>query len=118
MTCEQVHQNWKAEDLKPHRIRMFKISKNPHFAEKVSDVVGLYINSPNNTLMLPIDEKTPIQPLDQPQSKLQLRPGQVERHTAITSVIAQPTYTQRGSCDRKNHSASPCRRFFEPLATD
>ncbi|HDZ37946.1 MAG TPA: hypothetical protein ENH62_06640 [Marinobacter sp.] len=77
----QVHQIWKAADLKPHRLRTFKISNDPHFAEKVCDVVGLYMNPPDNALILSVDEKTQIQAFDRTQPKLQLRPGQVERHT-------------------------------------
>ena len=82
VTRWQVHQIWKAADLKPHRLRTFKISNDPHFAEKVCDVVGLYMNPPpDNALVLSVDEKTQIQALDRTQPKLQLRPGQVERQT-------------------------------------
>ena len=48
----QVAQIWKAADLKPHRVRNFKISNDPHFAEKVIDVVGLYMDPPDNALVL------------------------------------------------------------------
>lgn len=54
----QVHQIWKAADLKPHRLKTFKISNDPDFAEKVFDVVGLYLNPPDNALVLSVDEKT------------------------------------------------------------
>jgi len=77
----QVHQIWQAADLKPHRLKTFKISNDPNFAEKVLDVVGLYLNPPDNALVLSVDEKTQIQALDRTQPKLQLRPGQVERRT-------------------------------------
>jgi len=82
VTRWQVQQIWKAADLKPHRLRTFKISTgDPHFAEKVCDVVGLYLNPPDNALELSVDENTQIQALDRTQPKLQLRPGQVERRT-------------------------------------
>lgn len=81
VTRWQVRQIWKAADLKPHRLRTFKISNDPDFAEKVCDVVGLYLNPPDNALVLSVDEKTQIQALDRTQPKLQLRPGQVERRT-------------------------------------
>ena len=51
----QVHQIWKAADLKPHRLKTFKISNDPDFAEKVFDVVGLYLNPPDNALVLSVD---------------------------------------------------------------
>ena len=77
----QVTAIWKAADLKPHRIRSFKISNDPDFAEKVIDVVGLYMDPPDNALVLSVDEKTQIQALDRTQPMLQLKPGQVERRT-------------------------------------
>ena len=52
----QVTEIWKAADLKPHRIRSFKISNDPDFAEKVIDVVGLYMDPPDNALVLSVDE--------------------------------------------------------------
>jgi transposase len=76
-----VSQVWKAADLKPHRLKSFKISDDPHFAEKVQDVVGLYVSPPDNALVLSVDEKTQIQALDRTQPMLQLRPKQVERRT-------------------------------------
>ncbi len=77
----QVAQIWKAADLKPHRVRNFKISNDPHFAEKVIDVVGLYMDPPDNALVLSVDEKTEIQALDRTQPMLPLRPGQIQRRT-------------------------------------
>lgn len=81
ITTWQVRQIWEASDLKPHRIKTFKISNDPDFAEKVIDVVGLYMNPPDNALVLSVDEKTQIQALDRTQPMLQLRPGQIERRT-------------------------------------
>lgn len=77
----QVRSVWAAADLKPHRIKRFKISRDPAFAEKVQDVVGLYLNPPDNAVVLSVDEKTQIQALDRTQPMLQLRPGQIERRT-------------------------------------
>ena len=77
----QVTAIWKAADLKPHRIRSCKISNDPDFAEKVIDVVGLYMDPPENALVLSVDEKTQIQALDRTQPMLQLKPGQIERRT-------------------------------------
>lgn len=81
ITVWQVQQIWKAAGLKPHILKTFKISNDPDFAEKVIDVVGLYMNPPDNAMILSVDEKTQIQALDRTQPMLQLRPGQVERRT-------------------------------------
>jgi transposase len=81
ITTWQVRQVWNAADLKPHRLKTFKISNDPNFAEKVVDVVGLYMNPPENALVLSVDEKTQIQALDRTQPRLPLRPGQIERRT-------------------------------------
>jgi len=81
VTTWQVRQIWEAANLKPHRLQTFKISNDPDFAEKVIDVVGLYMNPPDNAVVLSVDEKTQIQALDRTQPMLQLKPGQVERRT-------------------------------------
>lgn len=81
VTRWQVQQVWQAADLKPHRIKGFKLSQDPQFAEKVVDVVGLYLKPPDNALVLSVDEKTQIQALDRTQPLLPLRPGQIERRT-------------------------------------
>ncbi|MFQ5348833.1 MAG: IS630 family transposase [Thermoanaerobaculia bacterium] len=81
VTQWQVRQVWAAADLRPHRLKTFKISNDPLFAEKVVDVVGLYMDPPDNAMVLCVDEKTQIQALDRTQPLLQLRPGQVERRT-------------------------------------
>jgi len=94
ITVWQVREIWAAANLKPHRIQGFKISNDPEFAEKVIDVVGLYMNPPDNAIILSVDEKTQIQALDRTQPMLQLKPGQVERRThdykrnGITSLYA------------------------------
>ena len=64
VTQWQVRQVWQAADVKPHRLKTFKVSKDPRFAEKVIDVVGLYLNPPDNALVLSVDEKTQIQAVD------------------------------------------------------
>jgi len=77
----QVRQIWKAADLKPHRIKTFKVSNDPHFAEKVIDIVGLYMNPPSNALVLSVDEKTQIQALNRTQPGLPLSPGRIGSRT-------------------------------------
>ncbi len=81
VTNWQVQQIWKAADLKPHRLQTFKISNDPEFADKVIDVVGLYMYPPDNAIILSVDEKTQIQALDRTQPMLPLKPGQIERRT-------------------------------------
>jgi len=76
-----VHRIWQAHDLKPHRGETFKFSQYPLLEEKVVDIVGLYLNPPEQALVLGVDEKSQIQALSRTQPLLQLRPGQVERHT-------------------------------------
>ncbi|SDT17093.1 Transposase [Halopseudomonas litoralis] len=77
----QVAQVWAAADLKPHRLKTFRISKDPDFADKVVNVVGLYMDPPDNAMVLSVDGKTQIQALDRTQPMLPLKPGQVERRT-------------------------------------
>lgn len=54
VTAWQVRQVWAASDLKPHRLKTFKISNNPHFADKVVDVIGLYLDPPDNAVVLSV----------------------------------------------------------------
>jgi transposase len=70
-----VQRIWKAYDLKPHRVRTFKLSNDPRFLEKLEDVVGLYLDPPEHALVLSADEKSQIQALDRTQPGLPLRPG-------------------------------------------
>jgi len=70
-----VHRVWKANGLKPHRTRTFKLSNDPHFVEKLQDVVGLYLNPPEHALVLSADEKSQIQALDRTQRSLPMYPG-------------------------------------------
>ena len=70
-----VQRLWKAHRLQPHRIRTFKRSNDPNFAEKVEDVVGLYMDPPAHAVVVSIDEKSQIQALDRTQPGLPLKPG-------------------------------------------
>ena len=74
VTQWQVRKVWQAADVKPHRLKTFTLSRDPKFAEKVIDVVGLYLNPPDNALVLSVDEKTQIQALDRTHPMLPLRP--------------------------------------------
>ena len=70
-----IHRVWKANGLKPHMVRTFKLSRDPHFAEKLIDVVGLYLNPPEKALVISADEKSQIQALDRTQPSLPIVPG-------------------------------------------
>jgi transposase len=70
-----VRRIWKAHGLKPHLHRTFKLSNDKAFAEKLHDVVGLYLNPPEHTLVLSCDEKSQIQALDRTQPGLPMKKG-------------------------------------------
>lgn len=71
----------RANGLKPHLVRTYKVSRDPNFAAKVQDVVGLYLNPPEHAVVLSVDEKTSIQALQRSQPPLPLRSGRAVRHT-------------------------------------
>ena len=75
VTQSMVHRTWKANGLKPHLVKTFKVSNDPRFEEKLRDVVGLYLNPPENALVISADEKTSIQALDRTQKSLPLVKG-------------------------------------------
>jgi len=66
---------WQNHGLKPHRTKAFKLSRDPKFLEKLTDVVGLYLNPPDKALVLCVDEKSQIQALDRTQPGLPLKKG-------------------------------------------
>jgi transposase len=70
-----VNRVWRANNLKPHLSRTFKVSNDPQFVEKVVDVVGLYLNPPEHALVLCVDEKSQIQALDRTQPGLPIKKG-------------------------------------------
>jgi transposase len=70
-----VQRVWKETNLQPHRVKTFKVSNDPRFAEKLVDVVGLYLNPPEHAIVLCVDEKTQIQALDRTQKSLPIYPG-------------------------------------------
>jgi transposase len=74
-----VQRVWRAFGLKPHRVEGFRLSSGPEFAEKVRDIVGLYLAPPERALVLCVDEKTGMQALEPAQPVLPMRPGQPER---------------------------------------
>src|SRR3954465_7149970 len=76
-----VHRIWREHKLKPHQVRSFKFSTDPRLAEKIVDVVGLYMAPPEGALVLCVDEKTQIQALDRTQPTLPMKAGKAARMT-------------------------------------
>ena len=101
-----VYRIWKAHRLQPHRVENFKFSRDPKFADKVRDIVGLYMNPPDKALVLCVDEKSQIQALDRTRPILPLRPGIPERQThdykryGTTTLFAALNLVD-GPCDRR-----------------
>jgi len=76
-----VHRIWKKNDLKPHLVKTFKYSNDKHLEEKIINVVGLYLDPPENAIVLSVDEKSQIQALERTQPLLPLKFGNAERRT-------------------------------------
>jgi transposase len=70
-----VNNVWRSHNLKPHRVKTFKLSRDPHFLAKLTDVVGLYLNPPQQAIVLCVDEKSQIQALDRTQPGLPMKKG-------------------------------------------
>ena len=81
MSQTAITRIWRAFGLQPHRQETFKLSTDPHFVDKVRDIVGLYLNPPTRALVLCVDEKSQIQALDRTQPILPLGSGIAERRT-------------------------------------
>jgi transposase len=123
LSASTVGRVWRAFGLQPHRSETFKLSTDPLFAEKVRDVVGLYLAPPDRALVLCVDEKSQVQALDRTQPLLPLRPGQAERRThdyarhGTTSLFAAldaKAGTVIGRCFPR-HRAAEFRRFLDEI---
>jgi transposase len=75
ISAASVSRHWRANGLKPHVVRGFKISRDPKFVEKLEDIVGLYMSPPEHALVLCCDEKSQVQALDRTQPGLPLKKG-------------------------------------------
>lgn len=78
---QTVHRIWDAHNLQPHRIRTHKLSTDTQFLEKLTDVVGLYLNPPDKAVVLCVDEKSQIQALDRTQPTLPMVRGRCQTMT-------------------------------------
>ena len=95
VSLRSVQRILEAHQLAPHRIRTFKLSTDPKFAEKFTDVVGLYVDPPAHAVVLSVDEKSQIQALDRTQPGLPMKPGRAgtmthdyKRHGTTTLFAA------------------------------
>jgi len=118
-----VQRIWKEHGLKPHLTRTFKLSNDPNFAEKVVDVVGLYLNPPDKAVVLCVDAKSQIQALDRTQPGLLMKKGRAEtmthdykRHGTTTLFAALDVKTGEviGECLPK-HRAKEFIRFLKKI---
>jgi transposase len=76
-----VQRIWRAFSLQPHRVEHFRLSNDPHFVDKVIDIVGLYMSPPTHAVVLCVDEKSQIQALERNQPVLPMQPGRPEQRT-------------------------------------
>jgi transposase len=76
-----IQRAWQDHGLKPHLTKSFKLSRDPRFLEKLTDVVGVYLTPPQNAVVLCVDEKSQIQALDRTQPGLPLKPGRCGTYT-------------------------------------
>ena len=83
ISLRSVQRLWQAHRLQPHRIRTFKRSTDPKFAEKVEDVIGLYMSPPAHAVVVSIDEKSQIQALDRTQPGLPLEQNPIRLHRSL-----------------------------------
>ncbi|HXQ21979.1 MAG TPA: IS630 family transposase [Candidatus Acidoferrales bacterium] len=70
-----VQRIWDAHGLQPHRVKTFKLSRDKRFVEKLTDVVGVYLNPPDKAVILCVDEKSQIQALDRTQPGMPIKKG-------------------------------------------
>ena len=118
-----VHRVWREHRLKPHRVKGFNVSNDPQFAEKRRDVIGLYLNPPEQAIVFSVDEKSQIQALDRTQPGLPMNPGQCgtlthdyQRNgtTTLFAALKVQTGTVIGECLPKHHH-DECLRFLRKL---
>ena len=123
MSQSAISRIWRAFGLQPHRSETFKLSSDPLFIEKVRDIVGLYLNPPDQALVLCVDEKSQIQALDRTQPLLPMRPGQIERRThdyirhgttSLFAALVVKTGEVLAEC-RRRHRSVEFRTFLRRI---
>lgn len=123
VSAESVRRIWKAHGLQPHRVETFKLSRDPHFVEKLHDVVGLYLCPPERAVVFSVDEKSQVQALDRTQPGLPLKKGRAgtmthdyKRHGTTTLFAALNVATGEivGDCQRR-HRHQEFLRFMRSV---
>jgi transposase len=123
LSHSSIQRIWKAHGIKPHLRRTFKLSRDPAFAEKVADVVGLYLDPPDKALVLSVDEKSQIQALDRTQPGLPMKKGRAgtmthdyKRHgtTTLFAALDVKTGAVIGQC-LPRHRAREFLRFLRAI---
>jgi transposase len=118
-----VQRIWDAHGIQPHRVSHFKLSRDPRFVEKLTDVVGLYMNPPDKAIVLCLDEKSQIQALDRTQPGLPMKKGRCgtmthdyKRHgtTALFAALNVLEGTVIGACYSR-HRHQEFLRFLQRL---
>jgi transposase len=121
-----VNNIWRAHKLQPHRTKTFKLSRDPKFLEKMTDVVGLYLNPPQQALVLCVDEKSQIQALDRTQPGLPIKKGRCgtmthdyKRNGTTTLFAALETLEGKvvGECYSR-HRHQEFLRFLRRIETE
>ena len=115
---------WRSHNLKPHRVKKFKLSRDARFLEKLTDVVGLYLNPPQQAIVLCVDEKSQIQALDRTQPGLPIKKKgrcgtmthDYKRHGTTTLFAALEVLSGRvvGQCHER-HRHQEILRFLRRL---
>jgi transposase len=114
---------WRSHNIKPHRTKTFKLSRDPKFLDKLTDVVGLYLNPPDKAIVLCVDEKSQIQALNRTQPGLPLKKGRCGTMThdykrnGTTTLFAALDVLQGkviGDC-QKRHRHQEFLRFLRRL---
>jgi transposase len=123
ISASAVGRIWAEAGLKPHLVKSFKISNDPHFEDKVTDVIGLYMNPPEHALVLCVDEKSQIQALDRSQPGLPLKKGRAatmthdyKRHgtTTLFAALDVKSGLVIGDCQPR-HRAKEFVRFLKRI---
>jgi transposase len=118
---DSVARIWRDHGLKPWRVETFKISTDPRFEEKLTDVVGLYVNPPERAAVFSFDEKTQVQALDRTQPSLPMKPGRAgtmthdyRRHGTTDLFAAMNVATGEVLYDcRPRHTGADVLAFFK-----
>ena len=121
-----VNTVWRSAGLKPHLWRTFKVSTDPRFEEKLQDVVGLYLDPPDNAVVFSFDEKSSVQALDRTQPGLPMKPGRRgtmthdhKRHGTTSLFVAMDTASGAviGETYRR-HRHQELLKFFRKAAKE